>query len=149
MVSMDGMKWEDAEWHMKEPAKRLSLVTIAYGNGIYVAAGLHGLRVTSSDGLQWNEPVPGLEGEHINNVFFDGKQFVCVGLGANYLSPDGKTWQRVPNQEAPPLVTFGNGKYVGFKWPARIFTSTDAVRWEQVSELKQDILGIAFGEISG
>jgi len=31
--------------------------------------GLHGVRVTSCDGMRWSDPVAGLEGEHIDNIF--------------------------------------------------------------------------------
>jgi len=149
MVSMDGEKWAEAEWNFDQPERRLSLLTVAYGNGVYVAAGLHGLRVASVDGYRWDEPVLGLEGEHINNLFFDGNQFIAVGHGANYLSRDGRQWQRVENREAPPLVTYGGGKFVGFNWPARVFVSENAVDWQMVGELKQDIGGMGYGELGG
>ena len=34
--------------------------------------GLHGVRVTSRDGMRWSDPVAGLEGEHINIILHDG-----------------------------------------------------------------------------
>jgi hypothetical protein len=149
MVSFDGLEWQDAEWHPKEPAKRLSLITIAYGNGLWVAAGLHGVRVSSRDGLEWSDPVAGLEGEHINNIFHDGERFVCVGQGASYFSADGASWERVVNHDAPPLVIRAAGQYVGFKWPARMCVSKDSIHWEQVAELEHNATAICYGELGG
>jgi hypothetical protein len=149
MVSTDGLEWKDADWHPKEPVKRLSLITIAYGNGLWVAGGLHGVRTTSSDGMEWSDPVAGLEGEHINNVFHDGERFVCVGQGASYFSADGGRWERVVNHDAPPLVIRAAGQYVGFKWPARMCVSKDSIHWEQVAELEHDAGGICHGELGG
>lgn len=149
MVSFDGLEWQDAEWHPKEPAKRLSLITVAYGNGLWVAAGLHGVRVSSRDGLEWSDPVAGVEGEHINNVFHDGERFVCVGQGASYFSADGASWERVVNHDAPPLVIRAAGQYVGFKWPARMCVSKDSIHWEQVAELEHNATAICYGELGG
>lgn len=150
MMSTDGLEWKEAEWHAKDPSKRLSLITIAYGNGLWVAGGLHGVRTTSSDGLQWSDPVAGLEGEHINNIFHDGERFVCVALGATYFSADGARWEREANYDAPPIVTRGRGKYYGFKWPARMFASDDSIRWEQVAELDDfTATSICHGELGG
>lgn len=150
MMSADGLEWQEAEWHPKDPSKRLSLITIAYGNGLWVAGGLHGVRTTSSDGMQWSEPVAGLEGEHINNIFHDGERFVCVALGATYFSADGARWEREANHDAPPLVIRARGRYYGFKWPARMFASEDSIRWEQVAELDDfTAAGICHGELGG
>lgn len=142
-VSNDALQWQDA----KEIKAVETLIDITYGNGVFVGGGLHGMRMSSKDGLDWSKKVEGEEGEHINSIFFDGKQFVGVGLGGTYFSPNGRSWRRVINNEAPHIVAYGNGVYVGAKWKGRIFLSRDAVKWEEVANLKGSITTIGFGEM--
>jgi hypothetical protein len=142
-VSTDGVIWQDA------PQVRAldTLVDIAYGNGLFLGVGLHGLRMSSKDGTAW-ERFPGEEGEHINSVLWTGKGFVGVGLGATYLSPDGRKWERKPNTNAPLTATFGNGVYVGAAWKGRILKSADAVKWEPVFKAEAHIEVVGFGPLS-
>lgn len=137
----DGEEWFTAE----RPDSRFSCADVAYGNGTWVTGGLHGCRSSSTDGMTWTPPVMGEEGEHINSIVFDGSQFVGIGQGATFFSPDGTDWKRVPNREAPPIATLGNGIYVGFRWPGRIFTSADAIEWQSVAELDTELTQIGFG----
>ncbi|MCM8533846.1 MAG: hypothetical protein NE330_21965, partial [Lentisphaeraceae bacterium] len=143
-VASSPYEWKDA----KDIKVSETLVDVAYGNGVFVGCGLHGMRMSTKDGLSWSKPEVGEEGEHINSIFFDGKQFVGVGLGATYFSQNGKSWKRVPNNDAPYLVTYANGLYVGAKWKGKVFTSRDAIRWEQVDNLKGAITTVGAGELS-
>ena len=74
-----------------------TLVDVAFGKGVFVGVGLHGLRMTSEDGLGWTDRQVGEEGEHINSILWTGDRFVAVGQGATYTSPDGVSWKRTPN----------------------------------------------------
>jgi hypothetical protein len=122
-----------------------TLIDIAFGNGYFVGGGLHGLRMRSQDGLVWTDHVVGEEGEHINTMIFDGKQFVGIGQGATYRSPDGQAWERTPNTNAPTVATFGDGAYVGALWPGKVLRSEDGIRWDEVLELPHNVLAIAHG----
>lgn len=124
-----------------------TLIDITFGNGAFVGGGLHGLRMRSEDGLNWTDRVVGEEGEHINAMIFDGRQFVGIGQGATYTSPDGKTWQRTPNENAPTAAAFGNGVYVGSLWPGKLLTSRDGISWKPTHESPQHILGFAYGRL--
>lgn len=124
-----------------------TLIDLAFGNGRFVGGGLHGLRMRSTDGLQWTDRTVGEEGEHINTMIFDGEQFVGIGQGATYTSPDGKTWQRMPNENAPTVATFGYGVYVGSLWPGKLLRSTDGIHWKPVFELPHHILGLGHGRL--
>jgi hypothetical protein len=126
---------------------RDTLIDIAFGNGVFVGGGLHGLRMRSKDGLAWNDRIVGEEGEHINSMIFDGKQFVGIGQGATYFSPDGLTWTRTPNTSAPTVAAFGQGIYVGSLWPGKLLRSTDAVHWKQVHELPHHVFALAYGQL--
>lgn len=138
----------DAEFFeaVPKPLAKDTLIDIAFGNGVFVGGGLHGLRMRSKDGLEWTDRTVGEEGEHINTMIFDGKQFVGIGQGATYRSPDGVQWKRTPNTNAPTIATYGNGVYVGALWPGKLFRSTDAIRWEQVHELPHHVLALTHGE---
>jgi len=124
-----------------------TLIDIAFGNGVFVGSGLHGLRMRSADGLEWTDRVVGEEGEHINTMTFDGKQFVGIGQGATYRSPDGQKWERTPNKDAPTVASFGDGAYVGALWPGKVLCSEDGITWEKVHELPHNVLAIAHGQI--
>jgi hypothetical protein len=124
-----------------------TLIDIAFGNGVFVGGGLHGLRMRSKDGLEWTDRIVGEEGEHINSMIFDGKQFVGIGQGATYRSPDGEKWERISNNDAPTACAFGNGVYVGSLWPGKLLRSTDAIRWEQVRELPHHVLALTYGKL--
>jgi len=142
-MTTDGVEWFNAE----RPDLKFTCADVAYGNGTWATGGLHGCRSSSTDGKTWTPPVMGEEGEHINSIVFDGQQFVGIGQGATFFSPDGIDWKRVPNREAPPIATLGNGLYVGFRWPGRIFVSRDAVEWQQVAEWETELTQIGFGQL--
>ncbi|TVP96777.1 MAG: hypothetical protein EA381_16625 [Planctomycetaceae bacterium] len=130
-----------------DAAARDTLIDIAFGNGVFVGGGLHGLRIRSEDGLKWEERVVGEEGEHINTMIFDGRQFVGIGQGATYLSPDGRTWERIPNQNAPTAAAFGEGVFVGSLWPGKLLRCTDGIAWEPTQEMPHHVLALAFGRL--
>lgn len=124
-----------------------TLIDVAFGNGVFVGGGLHGLRMRSRDGIEWTDRVVGEEGEHINSMIFDGKQFVGIGQGATYRSPDGQKWERIPNIEAPTVAAFGAGTYVGALWPGKLLRSADGIRWEKTHEAPHNILTLSFGSL--
>ena len=132
---------------MPDPKAKDTLIDIAFGNGAFVGGGMHGLRMRSEDGLTWTDRTEGEEGEHINAMIWDGKQFVGIGQGATYLSPDGKTWKREPNENAPTLAAFGDGIFIGSLWPGKVMRSTDGIRWKQVHQFEQHALSFAHGRL--
>ncbi len=140
-VSLDAKEWTDTP-----NVKALdTLIDVTFGNGIFVGVGLHGLRISSEDGVKWSEKLVGEEGEHINSVVWTGDRFVAVGQGATYTSPDGIKWERAPNQNAPLIAVFGQGKFVGSNWRGRILHSTDAIAWKDVFQAPHHVEAVAFG----
>ena len=63
-----------------------TLVDLTFGGGVFVGVGLHGLRMSTRDGLAWGHRQVGEEGEHLNSVVWTGDRFVAVGAGATYES---------------------------------------------------------------
>jgi len=140
-ISENGDSWQDSE----ELQGQDTFVSVAYANGVYVGGGLHGLRMSSSDGLRWEHREVGEEGQHINSMLWNGREFVGVGLGATFFSRDGRKWRSEPNEDAPVSATFGDGIYVGSKWKGRIMVSRDAVTWQEALRAPAHVLGIAHG----
>lgn len=152
-VSKDGVVFQDTP----KPKAVDTLIDIAYGNGFFVGGGMHGLRMRSVDGLVWTDRVVGEEGEHINSIVWDGKQFVGIGQGATYFSGDGAKWERVPNVNAPTTAAFGfnaagaaaagGGVYIGSLWPGKIMRSTDGIKWTEATTFPDHVLALAFGTL--
>lgn len=142
-ASKDGFDWKNAP----DTKAVNTLVDVAFGNGHFVGAGMHGLRMRSADGLTWTDRQVGEEGEHINSMLWDGKQFVGIGQGATYISPDGLKWERIPNISAPTVAAFGGGVYVGTLYSGRMLRSTDGVKWEEILSVPQHMIALAFGRL--
>jgi len=142
-TSKDGEEWED----VPDTKAINTLIDIAFGNGIFVGTGLHGLRMYSDDGKKWSEPEIGTEGEHINSILWTGSAFVGVGDGGTYGSTDGKTWERVENENAPTFATYGNNLFVGVAWKGRILVSPDANKWEEVYKSSSNFEAITYGDL--
>lgn len=66
-------------------------------SGLFVAVGHRGLRMISSDGIEWTHPQTGKEGETYRAVAFGNGHFAAVGSygGANILAStvDGRIWE--------------------------------------------------------
>ncbi len=142
-MSRDGKIWEDAA----EVKAIDTLVDVAYGNGVFVGVGLNGLRMTTADGLKWTNRLVGEEGEHCNSILFTGTQFVAVGQGATYFSPDGLSWMRVENKDYPLVATYGAGLFIGSAWKGRLLHSTDAINWKQVYKSEYHFEAMCFGSV--
>jgi hypothetical protein len=140
-VTKDGVDWTN----MPNAKPVNTMIDVAYGNGVFVGGGMHGLRMRSTDGLTWTDRAIGEEGEHINAMIWDGKQFVGIGQGATYLSPDGIAWERRPNRSAPTMAAYGGGVYVGSLWQGRMLTSVDGIAWEETAKFPQHPLALTFG----
>lgn len=142
-VTTDGLTWVDTP--NANPVD--TCVDIAFGNDVFAAGGLHGMCMSSRDGLTWENRQVGEEGEHINAMLWDGKQFVGVGLGATYTSHDGITWQRHDNTNAPTRAVFGNGIFVGSRYRGRLLVSADAITWEETTKVTPNMESLAFGTL--
>jgi hypothetical protein len=142
VVSMDaGKTWEDG------PDARAieTLVDVAFGAGRFVGVGLNGLRMASDDGLKWIDRQTAEEGEHLNAILWTGKQFVAVGAGATWFSPDGRQWTRKQNRDAPTSCCFGAGVLVGCSWKGRLLTSRDGVAWQETHKNERHIEAVCHG----
>jgi photosystem II stability/assembly factor-like uncharacterized protein len=79
------------------------LVSFSYGNDLFVAASAYGRIYSSSDGITWENQVPGTN-TTVSSVMFNEDGFAAVGyysrtvpwgaewFGLIYTSPDGDAW---------------------------------------------------------
>jgi hypothetical protein len=77
-----------ASWTRRTSGKTTNLVSIAYGNGRYVAVGNSGVVLTSLDGVSWQAPSSGTTAT-IYWVAFGNGMFVRSG---GDVSADGVAW---------------------------------------------------------
>ena len=98
----------------------------------FVAVGHNGLRVTSADGVAWDKPQVGKEGETYRAVAYGNGVFVAVGQNRALVSPDGINWtEHLVAQAAFSGITFGDGKFLGVGFMNRRITSVDGMSWSQ------------------
>ncbi|OPY70507.1 MAG: hypothetical protein A4E57_00510 [Syntrophorhabdaceae bacterium PtaU1.Bin034] len=112
LVSSDGMSWTP----LGAPN---TFYGIAYGNEIFVAAGLSGI-YTSPDGVVWtrrfsNEEIVFYDVEFLNGIFVATGGWADA-VGSVYVSSDGLTWTNGANpgiaDEFLYGAAFGNGIFV-------------------------------------
>jgi hypothetical protein len=123
-ITRDGRSWEEVG------RSGDNFGNVAYGNGVFVAAGNNGRVSTSEDGTDWQDAVVGSGG---NGVVFANAQFVLSSSGQVYVSPDGAAWVAVEGASAS-VAGYIEGLYLGLDWPARIRASEDMVNWNVVFE---------------
>ena len=142
--STDGVNWDIvAEWTTNGGDDRDNLISVAYGNGTFVAVGggvtdkngPGGRILTSADGKDWKEH-PGRK-FRVHPVLFGNGRFVAGGPDYRLLwSAEGATWE-AGGKIADPAAThfrmgaFGNGVFV-FAGNGR--RSEQEIHWVVVSK---------------
>jgi len=128
------------------------VISIAYGNGKFVAGGVGGMIATSTDGVTWttiaNASNP-LYGKNLYAIAYGNGKFVAAssyhGNTFGY-SMDGISWTKVvddsifytgPDYNKDPVdiagIAYGNGKFVAGSWYGKMAYSTnDGATWTAV-----------------
>jgi hypothetical protein len=148
LVSSDGQTWTT-----KHLGKGIHLKAVAYGNGLFVAAGnaefneFRGPVIfTSPDGLTWTARDVSAQSE-IAGLAFGNGVFVAVGaftyqyygIALIFTSTDGVSWQKRYlggdlTGAILSAITFGNGRFVAVSdgnFSGGIISSTDGVDWTE------------------
>jgi len=110
---------------------------VAYGNGLYAAAGTDGVIYSSTDGTHWTAQQGGigLGGQYLDMIYANG-MFLAIGMDGQRnthatQSVDGVTWKDalvpLPVSTLFQGVGFGNGSFVVTDTVAA--TSADGVNW--------------------
>lgn len=131
IASKDGVTWAPVEIALPLP-----FLSLAYGNGQYVAGLPNGV-AHSPDGIHWKSSLP-------STVFtpdtgfsvgaYGGGQFVFYGdQGRIITSTNGISWVAENSGTMSNLVgiAYGNGRFVALSWDGKIYTSPDAIQWAQ------------------
>jgi hypothetical protein len=139
-MSTDGDTWEVA-------VLDLYLSDIAYGNGVFVAAGSNkatdpALNISnyawSTDGLSWTEITQLSKKSGASLLGFINGRFILRTHNYYISSENGQIWHHQPFQ-VPGSLTYGNGLYVGYDGSAqRLYYGTNLhalqpIDWPAVS----------------
>jgi hypothetical protein len=130
--SADGLD----HWQFRNPLPSdISLQSIAYGNGMFVAIGDWGGMQVSSDGVSWSVLEP-IATNMLNSIIFANNRFVAVGDGGTILSsPDGLNWTRQSSGTATRLLAIAQGGsfYLATGANGTLLRSANASLWTPVS----------------
>jgi len=134
--------WGDPIWI--EPSgptadflRPLSLRSIAYGNGQFVATGVAGTFVTSTDGTNWSQQSFGTT-NHLAVTYANGLFVTAGGGGTIITSADGSNWayQLSGTTNALGPILYANGKFLTLAVnpdnTLELFSSPDATNWASV-----------------
>ena len=125
------------------------LNAVAFGNGIYAAAGDSGTVVTSSNGLIFTA-VAALTPDNLYGMAYDAGTFVAVGENEDiFTSTDGVHWTSRRSVETAPSLfaaAYGGGKFTAVGSGGDLLTSTDGTTWvSQTSNTTADLHGVGYG----
>jgi hypothetical protein len=113
----------------------------------FVALGINGSILTSSDGLTWILAADAVPGAGMNGIVFGGL-YVAVGDGGSiFTSLDLVTWAQATSTTLNDLysVSFLNGGFVATGASGTLLTSADGVTWTaRVSNTANALRGAAF-----
>jgi len=114
------------------------LWSVAYGGGIYVAAGEHNTILTSTDGSIWASSSSPLDGPYnsdtyLRSVAYGNGKFVVAGEYYSMSSTDGVSWLIGSSDSQWAVmrsdVAFGNGRFIMVGDAFGKFSSIDGENW--------------------
>lgn len=145
LTSTDGLEWTRQE--IDGPGA--PLLSVAFGDGTFVATGANGAIYTSTNGVQWTlRPSPIAWSLH--GLAYGNGTFVATSGNVALVSKDkGETWST--NAMARPESVFNEAGYAGGTFVAvgfqgdRLATSPDGVHWTARIPGSTDVLlGVAY-----
>lgn len=134
LTSTDGVTWTERPTHSRW------WKSIAYGNGLFVAAGDYTID-TSPDGITWTRQTPHFY-DQLQGIAYGNGVFVTMGVwhdgrGSYYYgvqrSQDGINWSGTdaPANALLRGIAFGAGNFVMVGDGGLVFTSPDGIAWTQ------------------
>ena len=126
----------------------LSLWTVTWGAGTYVATGVQGV-LASSDGVNWTSRTGGAQygGLDIYKVAYGDGKFLGMGYGGNYSSSDGANWSTFGSPYLTYGVAYGNGLFVANNG-SNSSTSVDGVSWTPGGDTSGTTVQMYWGPVS-
>jgi hypothetical protein len=118
---------------------------LVFANGVFVAVGPDGRRLSSKDGKEWTERARE-DGQDLHWVTWTGTEFVCGGGKTAYRSPDGSTWEKWPAAIPCSVLCVTAHGWVGTSWPGQMWYSADGKAWMKCPSMPPNgINGVFFG----
>ena len=108
-----------------------SLVSAAYGNGVYVAADGSGIVKVSFDAQEWNN-VQLPDGKSMSSIVFGKSKFIGTSQGSLLTSEDGQHWKSIELSEGDQLnvIIFNGEQFIAVGKGGYICMSTDGIVWQ-------------------
>jgi hypothetical protein len=132
------------QWERFDVPGLLGLLGVVHGEGRFVAIGIGGTIVSSSNGRNWTFSNDSGDDSDLLGLAFGGNRFVAVGAGGTLLtSTSGTNWVHAASTTPWTIngVVFGNGLFVATASYGTILTSSDGQMWNNLGS------GHPFGRI--
>jgi len=126
VTSLQGAEPVDNWAEYPRPEGVSGLVSIAYGNNLFVAAGTNGTIVSSTNGMDWIKVDAGMSGGPGRVRFVDDRFFVSGFAPGPIMSSNGTDWS--PVGVFYNDITFANGAYYTVLW-TQVGRSTNLTDW--------------------
>jgi hypothetical protein len=152
IVTFDGARWSEVAL----PPNRGWLGAVAYGNGVWVAAGAAGAALVSSDGKSWTArgSLPAAVRALAWGSLGGTPAFIAVGDdGLRARSVDGQAWTGVargfPGSDGPVSlrsVAIGDGAVVAAGALGRRIRSSNGLDWSDPAAGGSDLASVVFAD---
>ena len=133
LVTSDGQNWRHA---IEDVEGRL--LDVAYGNGVFVAAGENNLLLVSENGRSWRR-IDIDDNTFLEHLIYGGGHFWLHGHHLPHggflfaVSPDGIHWEQTSLQNfLGGQITTGDGGFLATGYDEYVQTSPDGVTWTTV-----------------
>lgn len=84
---------EPGGWTVADTGYSMYMNGVAFGAGKFVCVGYAGAGQTSTDGLDWSEPLDAAPGNWLRHIINAGNTFVAVGENGIAVSTNGTDWE--------------------------------------------------------
>jgi len=131
-------------WANRVPAPDIYASALTYYDGQFVAVGLFGAVVTSTNAIDWI-PVNSGTTNSLSTVVFGGGAYVAGGAVLLH-SADAKVWVNLSSGNTADLnaVAYGNGRFVAAGAGGSILSSADALQWIASQSGTNDLYAVAY-----
>ena len=148
LASSDGVRWNERP----VPDTDQVLKNVVWGDGRFVAVGIHGIKLVSPDGWRWEDRSDEWITELIG-VTWGADRYVAVGqqdwtVGVSTVSTDGSTWTPVETNGPEELhdVAFGAGRFVAVGLDGLRAASDDGLIWVDQVRDGVPLYAVAYGD---
>lgn len=160
MTSPDGRNWTT-----RTIPQGGRLLTLLYGDGLFVAAGEEGTLISSGDGVAWTPHAVHKDVRLMTSAYHNGR-FVIMGVGVEHFVVNGQKstgWRGVKTVTSiggqswfishardigvPLAVAGGNNGFLSVLQHQTTLRSTDGITWTETGSSELGFLaGVAFGK---